>query len=270
MGPVLSHHRGASRPVTISGRQAGLALLPWLILVAVLVASPILVPAVQDMVDLATGKWNPKEKPPPLPTEADIPFIGPGLPEDTTKADCVKKEADKVGLYWTSKGWRTNDVDPPSLNGDPARVRAAIDFYRRRMEAYVGSRQKEWESCLKDLPPPVQQASTTEPQLDFRGTYALTYQPSPSSCQFSGPSTVAVSGTPEALTITATEPGLTVTMTGSVDRSGSFSANADISGLGRRMLGRFDGSGSAVKIQNGSLAYTGADPCTLDFTGVKQ
>lgn len=257
--------------------QAGLALLPYLVLIAVLASAPIWIPAVQDIHDLATGKWNPKEQQAPPPTEADLPFIGPGLPSDPTKADCVKKEADKVGLSWTAKGWRTSDIDEPSLVGDPAKVRANIDFFRRRMEAFVGSRQKEWESCLKDLPPPAPETPSSEPVLNPIGTYTMQYaSPAPhcDSAYFPPPATMIVGGSPDAMTVALPSyDNYTDQLTGGYATSGSFSANGlrQIGGgLGLRMLGQFQTDGTATTVSNGSLTYNGPTDCTFTFTATKQ
>jgi hypothetical protein len=259
----------------LPGEEAGFSLLPWAILIAIAAATPIIIPAVQDIHDLATGKWDPKEREAPAPTANDLPFIGPGLPADKTKAECVEREAAKVGLTWTAKGWRTSEIDEPNLIGSPSQVRGNIEFFRRRMEAYVGSRQREWANCLKD-PPSAEDitSSSVEPQIEFAGTYTPVYPPSATgTCPYAPPETITIAGTATTLTITATSSQFTDQLTGSVDRSGGFSANGlrDVGGgLGMRMLGRFKTDGSVTTITDGQLEFNGPELCTYEFTATKR
>ena len=244
-----------------TGNEAGALELGAGILVLIgLLAIPLTIAAAQDLYDIASGRWGPRqEQAAPVPA-VTIPFLGPALPSQDPARTCYLNRAGS--LQWTAQGWRSPDYPAPTLTGDPAIDRGRVQPWQEAMQGLIASADfPECDRPEEPPPPPQDDRPADDPNVSGNYPYNAAYQGGPPlSCNangFQGTFQVTQPGRGRVV-VNIGEP-----LEGTLERDLSFAVQADRDSVrGRFFIDR----GGTVTIQSGTISFGTSNDNTCVYT----
>ncbi len=214
---------------------------------------------------------------------AQIPRIGPSLPNAAEPRDCYLSVASRHRLTYTEQGWRENADHPlPALTGDLARDNGALEVWRYGLQGYIDDFKFEFDAC--DKARPGENIGAPNPKDDeekfpynYSATYTLTVLSQSAKCA-GFPGQMGVQHSNRDVTIAMAFAGATLQARGGVQTSGYFNASSNdqidlthtgtLNAVGSHVTGRFELIDGRPGIRSGQWEGTiDGDTCTVTFEG---